>query len=503
MSDGEGCERIWRLLSILISILRYSTKQHRLDAINLRALHMNEVSLLNAARSSSRKLIKYETECRTAQTQLAKLSVTGPRPNTHTREYFAEQWERKKSCLSTLLADNTIAHLEKLLAKLIDFEEQLHTAHEKVRQIRSRRRNQRSAEDIADLENLPSSIVLIETTIDEVVHELGGDQFKNHPAIRDHKARGAIRVQVAKVKLFEAKVGIIELQRDWDEPRQGTRSQQRYKDLMTSKQKVMKQRHTAYIRQVKKYNTHCHRNDRLPLPTLQSVKAWPIEDQFWDIGHLTHPNEPWAIHRETRLGIEAYLRERSCQEEFRRIAIEVRQMIRSALQRNKRLRQFLVQISEGWDPASAHRIRPIKLVHQTNMISQHLWEESVSVLKIIHKTSVLKESRTWMIWDSHILSLILKTQKYSDTTPESDNELLSAWRELIDYARKVCEELVSGKAITAEELDEGEMIEQGFLFEDGVVDFQQQYGVVEYLPGENIDLEDEDRNDDVDVELMI
>ena len=48
MSDGEGMERIWAYLSPLISPLRYSTKKHRLAALDMRSLHHNEVSKTNS-----------------------------------------------------------------------------------------------------------------------------------------------------------------------------------------------------------------------------------------------------------------------------------------------------------------------------------------------------------------------------------------------------------------------------------------------------------------------
>jgi hypothetical protein len=48
MSDGEGMERVWAFLSPLIAQLRYSTKNHRLAALNLRALHHNESRKISA-----------------------------------------------------------------------------------------------------------------------------------------------------------------------------------------------------------------------------------------------------------------------------------------------------------------------------------------------------------------------------------------------------------------------------------------------------------------------
>lgn len=55
--------------------------------------------------------------------------------------------------------------------------------------------------------------------------------------------------------------------------------------------------------------------------------ALPITDAFWDVHALDHPNEPWANHKRTKLGIQAYLAERSCKEELRRMAREIRQMM--------------------------------------------------------------------------------------------------------------------------------------------------------------------------------
>lgn len=437
-SDGEGLERIWRRLSPLISSLRYASKQHRLNALNFLALHINELCRMNAARLASKKLTKHEAELHTAQSTLAQLSF-GPNqePNARPRQYFSDQWERKRTSLLAFSADNTTAHVEETLGRLIDLEEQLHSAHLRVHEIRGQRRNQRSASQVADLESLPSSIVTIETAINEVLRELGGDEFKNHPAIKDPQSRAIIRVRVAKGKLYEAKVGIIELQRDWDEPRQGTRSQQRYKDLMNGKQKAFKQKHSAYIRQVKKYNNISHRMDRLALPNLKTLKATPIEDDFWNIGHLSHPNEPWANDRNTRIGIEAFLTERSCQEELCRIAHEVRAMMRSAIQRYGRLQSLHNMTTKRWDPHCPNRAHPIKMVHHSNLVSEKLWDESLTVLEVLHKNLLQKECRAWMVWDTHIPTLLWKTQKYSDTTEQSDRALLATWKDLVGQTLKV------------------------------------------------------------------
>lgn len=48
MVDGEGNERVWYGLSPEVSLCRYATAQHRVDAIHLRASHCNEVGRINS-----------------------------------------------------------------------------------------------------------------------------------------------------------------------------------------------------------------------------------------------------------------------------------------------------------------------------------------------------------------------------------------------------------------------------------------------------------------------
>ena len=48
LSDGEGSERVWSELSSIIAPNRCSTAQHRLDAIDLKASHGNEIRVNNA-----------------------------------------------------------------------------------------------------------------------------------------------------------------------------------------------------------------------------------------------------------------------------------------------------------------------------------------------------------------------------------------------------------------------------------------------------------------------
>lgn len=100
---------------------------------------------------------------------------------------------------------------------------------------------------------------------------------------------------------------------------------------MIGKQRLVARKFQTYEGEVTKYHQTFRNADRMPCPTLADVRSLNLEDNFWDIDELTHPAEPWAIDPDTKVGIRAFLTVRSCEEELRRIAREVRQMIQSSL----------------------------------------------------------------------------------------------------------------------------------------------------------------------------
>lgn len=150
-SDGEGLERVWAFLSSLVSPNRYATKQHRLDTVNLRSQHKNDLSRINAgnlepyqfrsldcdelidksffecvssARSTSRKLREVERLVEEAGQTLCKLQAEGD----YSVDYFSNQWERQKQCQLAAMANDSQRSLEEELVNLLDLEEQLEDA---------------------------------------------------------------------------------------------------------------------------------------------------------------------------------------------------------------------------------------------------------------------------------------------------------------------------------------------------------------------------------------
>ena len=112
---------------------------------------------------------------------------------------------------------------------------------------------------------------------------------------------------------------------------QGTSQQQHMKTLMTGKQSLFKKKWKTFNDHVEKYNTSYPRNEPLVTYTLDQMKGLPLDHSFWDFGHLTHPDEKWAVDKETQRGIEAYRLLCRCKEELRRISQEIRRVIKWSL----------------------------------------------------------------------------------------------------------------------------------------------------------------------------
>lgn len=100
---------------------------------------------------------------------------------------------------------------------------------------------------------------------------------------------------------------------------------------MQNKQKTFTRKFGSYCALVEQYHAQNPGAAIQDLPTLEEVRRLSLDDAFWNIGHLTHPNEAWAVDLPTQQGIQAYLDVRGCEEELRRIAREVRQMVQQAL----------------------------------------------------------------------------------------------------------------------------------------------------------------------------
>lgn len=104
-----------------------------------------------------------------------------------------------------------------------------------------------------------------------------------------------------------------------------------------SKERNFVKKYNTFSAQVLRYTTLDGSID-IDIPALDEVRGYPIEHRFWDIGALTHPDEPWAVDEATRNGIEAYLKMSRCEEELGRISREAFQMIKWAITMRDRVK---------------------------------------------------------------------------------------------------------------------------------------------------------------------
>lgn len=119
------------------------------------------------------------------------------------------------------------------------------------------------------------------------------------------------------------------------------------KTLMTNKQSMLKRKWKTYHDQVEKYNTSWPSEDPLVNYTLEEIKSLSFDNTFWNFGHLTHPDEKWAVDKATQKGIGAYRLFCRCEEELRRISQEIRQMLSWALVTGTRIQDVRVLLETG------------------------------------------------------------------------------------------------------------------------------------------------------------
>ncbi|PLW50110.1 hypothetical protein PCASD_01893 [Puccinia coronata f. sp. avenae] len=145
------------------------------------------------------------------------------------------------------------------------------------------------------------------------------------------QTKALIKLKISKAKLYEAKVGVVEMQKRWDRKGSGTRIQAQLKKQMNKKMKHLKNKWNSYNHRAIDYNTTFNPQVELPTPTLDDVKSFDMDEPFWNIGLLNHPNEPWAVDAKTKKGIQAYLIVERCDKELCQIAQEARQAIKWAI----------------------------------------------------------------------------------------------------------------------------------------------------------------------------
>ncbi|EGF98630.1 uncharacterized protein MELLADRAFT_95541 [Melampsora larici-populina 98AG31] len=295
------------------------------------------------------------------------------------------------------------------MIELLDMEEKLVEAREDLKKLKLKRVRARTGREKQDLLSLPKSLVLLETQIHNTAAELGAEEFLELTGHTDDRAKPLLALQVAKSKLYEARVGVIEARRR-AERTSGSTSQARMNEVKSHKNKAFKTKYNSYHRRVKAYNDQFAPRPLLDDPSLADVERMEITDLFWSGGStLSHTGEPWASDLPTREGIQLYLTLRSSQEELRRIAREVRQLTQWAVDYQSKIDSIDREAADG--------------IHerQANTVSLHF-----GLSKDIR--------RLWFHWNADLISLIRSTSVYltSPTRLAHDQVLVIKWKSLME-----------------------------------------------------------------------
>lgn len=180
-------------------------------------------------------------------------------------------------------------------------------------------------------------------------------------------------IQIAKAKLYAAKVEVIEMckraeatsgkihchddlysydEKDWKcessfSALTGTSNQPRMQKLTSNRRAKLVSKYKTYARHATRYNETYEPTNVIPVPELGIIQGMPISDPFWESAGLSHPDEDWAADPKTREGIEAFRTLRSCQEEMRRIAREIRHLLQWAVEYSSQLDELRRARTEG------------------------------------------------------------------------------------------------------------------------------------------------------------
>ena len=79
---------------------------------------------------------------------------------------------------------------------------------------------------------------------------------------------------------------------------------------------ILKKKWKAYQDRAESYNNTFTPIHMLETPTLDEVKGFRLDNPFWNLGQLSHPEEPWATDSNIQKGIQAYLVVTHCNDEL-------------------------------------------------------------------------------------------------------------------------------------------------------------------------------------------
>ncbi|KAI7942193.1 hypothetical protein MJO28_012220 [Puccinia striiformis f. sp. tritici] len=376
----------------------------------------------------------------------------------HNLENLKGQWDRQRAIQLAVMETATEKEMLDQIEELVELEDKLREANRELHELRQTRRRRRTTVQSHRLEQIPETLTFIEAEIGSLVAELGSENFRNLPGASNAQSKALIKLKISKSKLYEAKVGVVEMQRKWDTGGSGTRVQARYKKQMNEKVRLLKNKWLAYDHRAQNYNSEFTLPTALETPTLEEVKSFGMEDAFWNMGPVSHPNEPWAIDLNIQKGISAYLTLIHCQDELNRISREARQAVKWAIQRDKKMEEIYTALN------SENQETDVLTETQTrmaNISSNHHFQKSV--LQSIFQNSAKRHCRLWMSWNQKCRELLSWSNKYVIDQTDENSNLLEHWDSLIVKSQDMWEKLVKGESVIMEFGDQADHEEEEIL----------------------------------------
>ncbi|KAI7947455.1 hypothetical protein MJO28_009363 [Puccinia striiformis f. sp. tritici] len=389
----------------------------------------------------------------------------------HTSSYLEEQWNRQRQCQQSLMENKPARELQRQVEpqeELVELEDQFREAHEEMLQHRRQSRRTQTTADIRHMQELPDILVILEEEIENIVQELGSDAFRNLPGATAAETKSLIKIKISKSKLYKAKVGVCEVQRKRDQRGSGTQMQARFEKLMNSKTKLLKNKWNSYNTKAQDYNLNYKNNVQIRVPDLDQVKVMTLQDPFWNLGSITHPNEPWATDSNVQKGIEAHLLVNHCQDELHQISREARQAVQWAVKKASTLDHMLRLLRNDDQPQNNEYREGQEFLLE--LCTRHDFPRSV--VESVHGDLAKRHRQVWMSWNSHCSKILNWSRKYLESSDQDEADIHQKWNWVISNCQSTWEKLVAGDSIfmnfeDREEAQEEEMLEQEEL---GVLD---------------------------------
>ncbi|KAH9817980.1 hypothetical protein DFH28DRAFT_888992, partial [Melampsora americana] len=284
----------------------------------------------------------------------------------------------------------------------------------------------------------------------------------------------------------------------------GTRMQQRSKKHLRDKQRALKDKFNVYMRNVEKFNTEHPSPQPIECPLLVEVLRMSLADRFWDIGQLTHPEEAWAVDRNTQDGIQAYLIASHSHDELRRVGRECRQAAKWALDRQQRISAFSSCLElEEHDTETVQNRWLVSLVGSSAALSpKDRLDVSKRVLKAVYARMNQDFARLCMFWNIKMNEVIDKTRMYSQLSDDKDELIKLQWAALARDSRLTWKSATEFDIVESTPLDEAEVIEQNFRLLEIDVDGNDVDGNdVDWLNEVNLDVIEGDGDSEEEEEV--